>query len=263
MTTVTDTDADRALKAKHRKVWACGDYPTLAHDLIWSLGPVLVEAGSIRCRAARPRRRGRLRQRGHPGRGARRERRRLRPHPGALRRRAACRQPSAGSRSTGGRPTPRRCRSRDAAFDAVLSCVGVMFAPHHQASRRRAGPRLPSRRDDRAAQLDAAGVHRSAVRDHEAVQPAAARRARSRRRCGATRSTYARCSATASPTVSAERRTVTVTQFPGASDFRDVLRVALRTDDGDVRLQRRRRVPRRGAGRRRSTPWLPGSPRTA
>ena len=38
------------------------------------------------------------------------------------------------SRSTGGRRTPRRCRSTTASSTAVLSCVGVMFAPHHQAS---------------------------------------------------------------------------------------------------------------------------------
>ena len=29
-------------------------------------------------------------------------------------------------------PTPRRCRIPTAAFDAVVSCVGAMFAPHHQ-----------------------------------------------------------------------------------------------------------------------------------
>ncbi|MDQ2699463.1 MAG: hypothetical protein M3Y46_11780, partial [Actinomycetota bacterium] len=34
----TQTDADRALKTKHRAMWASGDYPTLASDLIWELG---------------------------------------------------------------------------------------------------------------------------------------------------------------------------------------------------------------------------------
>ena len=46
-TTAIDADADRALKAKHRTVWASGDYPELAGDLIWSLGPTLVEAAGI------------------------------------------------------------------------------------------------------------------------------------------------------------------------------------------------------------------------
>ena len=42
MTTTVLTAADTAditLKAKHRAMWALGDYPKLAADLIWSLGP--------------------------------------------------------------------------------------------------------------------------------------------------------------------------------------------------------------------------------
>ncbi|MFE7844337.1 class I SAM-dependent methyltransferase [Microbacterium sp. NPDC057407] len=48
LSTVTIDEADKALKAKHRAMWASGDYPTLAHDLIWSLGPRVVEAVDIR-----------------------------------------------------------------------------------------------------------------------------------------------------------------------------------------------------------------------
>ena len=44
---VTGTDADRALKAKHRTMWALGDYPTLASDIISDLGPTIVEACGI------------------------------------------------------------------------------------------------------------------------------------------------------------------------------------------------------------------------
>src|SRR5215207_10945776 len=44
----TQTDADRALKTKHRAMWASGDYPTLASDLIWELGPRAVAAADVR-----------------------------------------------------------------------------------------------------------------------------------------------------------------------------------------------------------------------
>ena len=46
--TVTDTAADRALKAKHRTMWGLGDYPDVAARLIPELGPVLVTAAGIR-----------------------------------------------------------------------------------------------------------------------------------------------------------------------------------------------------------------------
>ena len=59
-------------------------------------------------------------------------------------------RPTAG---VAARPGSRRRRgaalSPTREFDAVLSCVGVMFAPHHQASRRRTGPGLPARRHHR------------------------------------------------------------------------------------------------------------------
>ena len=38
---------DRELEAKHRAMWATGDYPKLAADLVAPLGPVLVEACGI------------------------------------------------------------------------------------------------------------------------------------------------------------------------------------------------------------------------
>ena len=46
-TTTTTTGADQALKAKHRAMWALGDYPALAADLVSGLGPVLVEACGV------------------------------------------------------------------------------------------------------------------------------------------------------------------------------------------------------------------------
>src|ERR1039458_5725214 len=49
MTTPTQTiQADQALKAKHRAMWALGDYPALATDVITDLGKVLVQACGVR-----------------------------------------------------------------------------------------------------------------------------------------------------------------------------------------------------------------------
>lgn len=47
MITAPTDDADLALKARHRSMWALGDYPAVARELIPALGPVLVEACEI------------------------------------------------------------------------------------------------------------------------------------------------------------------------------------------------------------------------
>ena len=39
---------DRDYKAGVRRMWAMGDYATFAHELIWEVGPVIVEAAGIR-----------------------------------------------------------------------------------------------------------------------------------------------------------------------------------------------------------------------
>ncbi len=43
---MTTVDLDRELKAKHRALWASGDYPAVAAELIPSLGPELVRASA-------------------------------------------------------------------------------------------------------------------------------------------------------------------------------------------------------------------------
>jgi SAM-dependent methyltransferase len=48
MSTTADQTADQQLKAKHRALWAVGDYPAVATDLIPALGPTLVEASGVR-----------------------------------------------------------------------------------------------------------------------------------------------------------------------------------------------------------------------
>jgi ubiquinone/menaquinone biosynthesis C-methylase UbiE len=45
--TTTAQDADRALKQRHRTMWAAGDYPRVATDLIAELGSVVVDAAGI------------------------------------------------------------------------------------------------------------------------------------------------------------------------------------------------------------------------
>jgi ubiquinone/menaquinone biosynthesis C-methylase UbiE len=136
MTATTDTsstEADRALKAKHRSVWASGDYPTLAQDLIWTLGPTLVEASDVRS--------GQLVLDVAAGsgnvaipaaeRGANVVASDLTPELfDAGRRIAAERGVEIDWREADAEALP----FPDSAFDAVLSCVGVMFAPHHKDS---------------------------------------------------------------------------------------------------------------------------------
>ena len=134
---MTDTldaaDADRALKARHRAMWAMGDYPAVATEIIPSLGPVLVAAAEI-----------------GPGDRV--------LDVGAGTGNASLPAAAAGATVTASDLTPelletgRQAGERaglditwevgdaealpyaDASFDVVLSCVGVMFAPHHEAA---------------------------------------------------------------------------------------------------------------------------------
>ena len=50
--TIDAVTQDRALKARHRAMWALGDYPTVASEVIPELGPVLVDGD--RCPPGRP-----------------------------------------------------------------------------------------------------------------------------------------------------------------------------------------------------------------
>ena len=135
MTQVLDpaAEADRALKAKHRAVWALGDYAAVARETIPSLGPILVNAAGI-----------------GPGQRV--------LDIGAGAGNAAIPAAQAGATVVASDLTPellgigRQDAARlgleiafeeadaealpyaNASFDAVLSCVGVMFAPHHQVA---------------------------------------------------------------------------------------------------------------------------------
>lgn len=129
----TAAEIDAALKARHRTMWALGDYPDVATRIIPELGSVLVEACGVR-----------------PG------DRVLDVAAGSGN--AAIRAAQAGARVVASDLTPElldagralaaeqgaelEWRAADAEalpfgdgeFDTVMSCVGVMFAPHHQAS---------------------------------------------------------------------------------------------------------------------------------
>lgn len=131
MTGIVDGSADRALKAKHRAVWASGDYPAVAAGLIPALGPELVRACGVRA-----------------------GQRVL--DVGAGSGNAAIPAAATGAAVTAADLTPelldagRKLATElgidldwveadaealpfpDGSFDVVMSCVGAMFAPHHR-----------------------------------------------------------------------------------------------------------------------------------
>ena len=182
-------------------MWATGDYPKLAIELVAPLGPILVEATAsalaTECWMWPP----------EP------ETRPFPPHKAGATVVASDLCPEllqAGAAIAAEQGVELEWREADAhalpfgdnEFDVVMSCIGVMFAPFHEQS---AGELIrvckPGGRIG-IAQLDAGGPHRSALRHHEAVSCRPRRRVRSRLRCGVARTTSVRCSATESPTLS-------------------------------------------------------------
>jgi len=133
MNNQTVMEADRELKGKHRAMWASGDYPALADEMLLELGAVLVEGCGIKPRqrvldvaagtgnAAIPA--GMM--------GAKVVASDLTPELfEAGRREAANRGVGLEWQEGDAEDLP----FGDAEFDVVMSCIGVMFAPHHQAA---------------------------------------------------------------------------------------------------------------------------------
>lgn len=132
MTEQTDeVQADRALKQKHRAMWASGDYPALADEMLLDLGAILVEACGVRSRhkvldvaagsgnAAIP----------AAMMGAKVVAADLTPELfEAGRREAANRGVGLEWKEADVEALP----FADGEFDVVMSCLGAMFAPHHQ-----------------------------------------------------------------------------------------------------------------------------------
>jgi ubiquinone/menaquinone biosynthesis C-methylase UbiE len=134
MTAPSDTvEVHRALKAKHRAMWASGDYPAVAAEVIPDLGAVLAEAcgvgpddrvldvaagsGNAAIPAALA--------------GASVVACDLTPELFDAGRGIAARH---GVDVVWREADAEALPFADGEFDVVLSCVGVMFAPHHQAA---------------------------------------------------------------------------------------------------------------------------------
>ena len=129
--TIDAITADRALKARHRRMWALGDYAAVATQVIPELGPVLVSATGVR-RGDRV-----LDVAAGTGNAA---------VPAALTGADVVASDLTPELFPAGRDFAQQhgveltweegdaeaLPYADATFDVVLSCVGVMFAPHHQ-----------------------------------------------------------------------------------------------------------------------------------
>jgi ubiquinone/menaquinone biosynthesis C-methylase UbiE len=126
-------ETDRALKTKHRAMWASGNYHAVVTDLVAPIGPILVDAagikagdlvldvaagsGSVALPAARA--------------GAHVVASDLTPELLEIGQKWAAElgvQLAWEIADAEALPYP------DGGFDAVLSALGVMFAPHHQTA---------------------------------------------------------------------------------------------------------------------------------
>ncbi|MCW2790605.1 MAG: hypothetical protein JWQ91_3002 [Aeromicrobium sp.] len=130
---IEDVEADRELKSKHKAMWSMGDYPAVAAEVIPATGPRLVEACGVHAgqrvldvgagsgNAAIP----------AALTGAQVVASDLAPELLEVGRRSAEAQ---GAALEWQEADAEALPYADGEFDVVMSCVGVMFAPHHQAA---------------------------------------------------------------------------------------------------------------------------------
>ncbi|MFE9137715.1 class I SAM-dependent methyltransferase [Streptomyces sp. NPDC007355] len=126
-------EADRALKAKHRTMWALGDYPAVATQVVAALGPALAEACAVKAgdrvldvaagsgNASIPAALA----------GGDVVASDLTPELLAVGRKEA---EERGAVLSWQEADAEALPFDDGTFDVVMSCVGVMFAPHHQTA---------------------------------------------------------------------------------------------------------------------------------
>jgi ubiquinone/menaquinone biosynthesis C-methylase UbiE len=129
--TPEQTDADPALKASHAAMWALGDYPAVARELIPELGRVLVEACRIEPGQAVLDVAAGSGNASLPAALAGADVVATDLSPELLEQGRAIAE-AAGVPVEWQVADAERLPYDDADFDVVLSCVGVMFAPHHQ-----------------------------------------------------------------------------------------------------------------------------------
>ena len=131
--TSEEAAADAALKARHAAMWALGDYPAVAREVIPELGRVLVDA----CRVTAGQRvldvAAGMEALPDPAARAGAEviASDLAPELLEVGRRLA---QAAGLDLAWEQGDAEALPYADASFDVVMSCVGVMFAPHHERS---------------------------------------------------------------------------------------------------------------------------------
>ncbi len=126
-------DADRELKARHRSMWASGDYPSMVETFLLPLGPRLVEACGIGAgtrvldvasgtgNAAIP----------AAATGASVVASDLTPE---LFEAGRARAEAEGVELEWVEADAENLPFEDGSFDTVISSIGVMFAPHHEAA---------------------------------------------------------------------------------------------------------------------------------
>src|SRR3954469_15075537 len=129
----TITDADRELKARHRAMWASGNYPEMVETFLLPLGPRLVEACRIGARGPLLDVAAGTGNASIPAaqRGAHVTATDLTPE--LLQAGAKLAEASATELSWT-TADAEHLPFEDESFDVVMSSIGVMFAPHHQAA---------------------------------------------------------------------------------------------------------------------------------